>query len=494
MSEQDRRITGREVGIVLGLTCLAALLRFVRLDAQSLWVDEYLWTLTASLSSVGRIILKSDGYPPTIALLFRGLKAIGLDSDWWLRAPSALAGTLAVPAAWRVGRRFLDRRGALVAAGLLALQPMASWYSQEAGAYALVMLVALLATLCLLRIREGGGIGAAAAYALSAGIGFGLHYYFIFILMAQGLYGLFAAVTTPERRRIWIVTGVLAALTVGAWAPLFLGDVRGQEEQDAGRTFSMLAMPYTAQAFAGGFAIGPSVRSMHSAVRAGTTPWSVIAGDLMLPGIAILLVAALFLLAFPPRWDALRVMLAGLCLLPALGPWFNSILGVGYRPRYALTAVPFALIWFAAGLATPRRAIVRVLLAALVVIEVIGLARSVTPEHRREDNRSAAALIAAAGGGDVVLLGEGADPFARYAQGVDRLVNLDLKKVEDPTRLESELTPVLTGRGDLWLVLSRPWTEDPEGRVEMFLSPRLPLRETREFAGVTVKRFSREPH
>jgi len=92
------------------VTLLAAFVRLVDLGWQSLWVDEYLWTLTASLKSLSAIIHRPDGYPPTMALLFRALQRSGLGDDWWLRLPSALAGTLSVPVLYAVARRVARRR------------------------------------------------------------------------------------------------------------------------------------------------------------------------------------------------------------------------------------------------------------------------------------------------------------------------------------------------------------------------------------------------
>ena len=113
---------------LLAVTLVAALVRLVDLGWQSLWVDEFLWTQTASMKSIAAIVHRPDGYPPTIALLFRILQHAGLGADWWLRLPSALAGALSVPALYAVGRRLAPPATALLAAGLLPINPMAIWY------------------------------------------------------------------------------------------------------------------------------------------------------------------------------------------------------------------------------------------------------------------------------------------------------------------------------------------------------------------------------
>jgi hypothetical protein len=199
----------------------------------------------------------------------------------------------------------------------------------------------------------------------------------------------------------------------------------------------------------------------------------------------------LFVVALPAPRAGRRLFLAAAIVVPILGPYLNSLLGVGYRPRYALVALPYALLWLAGGIETPRPRLARVLLAAFVVIGLAGLVRSHAPMHRREDNRAAAAWVARNGGGDAVLIGEGADPFERYATGLDRLVALDTPDTQDDTALGRRLAPLLAGRGDLWLISSRPWTEDPQSRVPAWLGARLALAGRTEFAGVTVERYSR---
>ena len=485
---------GAERRIVHGLlavTLLAAFVRLVDLGWQSLWVDEYLWTVTASMKSIAAIVHRPDGYPPTVALLFRALQHAGLGADAWLRLPSALAGALSVPVLYAVGRRLAPPPTALLAAGLLAINPMAVWYSQEAGAYALAMLCGLLATFCFLRLLEGAGAGAALGYAAAAGAGFGLHYYFLFLPMAHAPFALFDARAHRDRRRTWIAAAILTAVAIGAWMPLFVGDVRGQREQDRGQEFSLLALPYTAQTFVGGFAIGPAVRLMHPAVRAGRTPWNAFGPDVLSSALAILVAVALFVVALPAPRAGRRPLLAAAIAVPILGPYLNSLLGVGYRPRYALVALPYALLWLAGGIETRRRRLAAGLLAAFALFGLAGLARSHTPMHRREDNRAAAAWVARGGGGDAILIGEGADPFERYATGLDRLVALDTPDTRDDAALERRLAPLLAGRGDLWLVSSRPWTEDPEDRVPAWLGSHLALAGRAEFAGVTVQRYAR---
>lgn len=479
---------------LVALTLLAALIRFGTLTRQALWMDEYIWTLTGALRSLDAILNRPDGYPPTIALMVRCLTALGLDSDFALRAPSALAGTLAVPALYFLGRRLAGHRIAIAAAGLYAIHPFALWYSQELGAYALLTLFALTASLCLLRLLDGGGMGTAVGYSLSVACGFGVHYYFAFVVLAHFPFALAGLIrsTGALRRRLWL-TAAMTAAGLLVWAPIFLDDVRAQREHDRGSVASLFAVPYTGQLFAGGFGLGPPLRDMHAAVRAGTTPTGISAREMALPAVGAALLGGLLLLGLAADWRGRLPFVLGLAILPFLGPWMNSFAGVGYRPRYAVAALPFVLLLASGGLDTKRRKTALALFWPLVVCELYGGVRSFQPEHAREDTRSAAIYIAAGGGGPVILLGEGAEAYKRYARAQGALVDLDLEDVRDAGRLEGILTPVIDLGGDVWLVSSRPWTEDPDGEVPRRLSATLRPGESKRFAGVVVQRFVRPP-
>ena len=70
------------------------------------------------------------------------------------RAAPALGArrrSLTVPVAWAIGRQLAGRRVALIGAALVAVNPLFVWYSQEARAYGLFVLIAALAMLCFVR-------------------------------------------------------------------------------------------------------------------------------------------------------------------------------------------------------------------------------------------------------------------------------------------------------------------------------------------------------
>ena len=128
------------------VTVLAAVLRFATLDVQSVWFDE-----AATIRLVGRglggmlsALPRTESTPPLYYLLVWAWTHVFGHTVVAFRAFSALVGTLTIPLLYLAGRRFSTAAG-LWAAGLGAISAEMFYYSQEARAYALFILVSLAA-------------------------------------------------------------------------------------------------------------------------------------------------------------------------------------------------------------------------------------------------------------------------------------------------------------------------------------------------------------
>ena len=480
-------------GLVLALlTLVSAVVRLGGLTAQSFWLDEYLWTQN-SVGSVGDIFRLADGYPPLYGIIVHGLMRAGLGSDWWLRLPSAIAGVLIVPLTYAVARRVGGRAPALAATALMAVNPMAVWYSQECGAYALFVLAALASTWCFLRLLGGGPRGAAWGYAIAVCLGFGLHYYFAFVVAAQGLVALWDAARHPERRRLWLGMGVAAVAGFLVWGQAFLYDVASQSAEDSQRATSVLALPYTVLTFVGGFSLGPPLRQLHHAVYSDGPLWSVLAPYSTITLCAVGVTTVLALIACGRRFTPARLATALLVLVPVLGAWAASLALVGYRPRYAVAALPLAAIWCASALGTRLRPVAGLLLIGLATLQLLALRQIDDADYAREDTRGAAAYVGAHDpAATVVLVGDAADAFERYA-GNARTVAIMPNEANDPDRLRERVDAALKDRHEVWLLSARPWTTDRHDRVRTLLETRYAAREEVQFAGVSLRRYVDTP-
>jgi 4-amino-4-deoxy-L-arabinose transferase-like glycosyltransferase len=143
----------------LGLVLLAFALRLYHLTFQSLWRDEVdsLRFATRALSELLATFRKPGENGPLFFLELRPWLAAAGHSEFALRFPSALAGTLAVPIIFVLVRRLAGKWPAAIAALLAATAPYLVWYGQEAKMYAaLTALVPLALWLTLEAARRGG--------------------------------------------------------------------------------------------------------------------------------------------------------------------------------------------------------------------------------------------------------------------------------------------------------------------------------------------------
>src|SRR5690606_29296999 len=133
-----------------------------------------------------------------------------------LRSLSALAGVATVPIACLLGTELRDRRAGLLAAALVAVNPMLLWYSQEARAYALVVLLCAVSLLYCARLLRRGGRGDAIGWGRAAGLALATHYFALFPVLAE------AAILLRRRRRESRAGFLLVAAFGALLAPLAL--------------------------------------------------------------------------------------------------------------------------------------------------------------------------------------------------------------------------------------------------------------------------------
>jgi len=120
---------------LLLLTLLAAAVRFYALDRQSLWFDEVCSWHSASYNSLSGLWQGDRAwnmYPPGYDFALKCAMLVFGDSEWALRLPSALAGTLSVPLIYILGTRLFSHREGLLTAVFLALSIFPIYFSQEA--------------------------------------------------------------------------------------------------------------------------------------------------------------------------------------------------------------------------------------------------------------------------------------------------------------------------------------------------------------------------
>jgi mannosyltransferase len=220
-----RRVSGAVLAVT-GITLGAFALRLAAFD-ESFFGDELFTYEISTRPSLHAVLagVRSDLEitPPlffAVAWLFQQLG----DPFVWLRVPSLLAGVATVPLVYVLGLLTVGRRAALVAAGLIALSPLAIFYSTEARAYGLMTLLVVLSTIALLKAIETNDRRWWAALAVFDAAAMYSHYTSVFVLAAQAGWALW---TQRELRRPLLLAHAGAALLYAPWLPFLM------EDQDA---------------------------------------------------------------------------------------------------------------------------------------------------------------------------------------------------------------------------------------------------------------------
>jgi mannosyltransferase len=180
----------RAFWILVGITALAAALRFATLGVQSYHHDEIVTASRVLRDGFGHAMSAvwfSESTPPiyyAVAWVWTQLVGTG---EFGLRTVSALAGVATVPVAYLIATELRGRRAGLWAAAFVAVNPMMLWYSQEARAYALVALFGALSALYWLRAERGGARRDYVWWAVWSGLALATHYFVAFPILAEAL-------------------------------------------------------------------------------------------------------------------------------------------------------------------------------------------------------------------------------------------------------------------------------------------------------------------
>ena len=358
--------------LLAGIVLAGAVLRFATLDGQSYWFDEAVTVqlLRMDLGDMLAAIPDSESTPPfyyVVAWLWAKVFGYG---EVGVRSLSALAGTATIPVVYAIATKArLSRRTALIAAALTAVNPLLVWYSQEARAYALLILLCAVTLVLLPRALERPTTRNLAAWAVIAAAAVATHYFAAFLIVPEALW-LFHR---------WRARALVPIAAVGLVAAALLPLAIQQAENDGARF----------------------IRGSSEIGRLGSVPKQFLVGY-DAPGelIATVVAAALalygvYLLARRTRPEDQRTLLPYVLLALAVVavPAVLSLGGADYLiTRNVIVALVPALVALAAGYATTRGGT-----AAAAALAVVGLAMcvgvAVNDRYQRDDWRGVAAQL-----------------------------------------------------------------------------------------------------
>jgi hypothetical protein len=174
--------------------------------------------LHPSLGGTISAVAQLERTPPLYYVLeWLWTQALGFGTDPAnLRFLSALFGTLTVPVAFLAARELSSRRAGVMAAALVALNPFLVWYSQEARAYALLVLLIALGVYVFGRALARPTRGRLALWALVSILAIWTHYFAVFTVVPEAAWLLWSV---RPRRRPLVAVGAVGILG-GSLLPL----------------------------------------------------------------------------------------------------------------------------------------------------------------------------------------------------------------------------------------------------------------------------------
>jgi mannosyltransferase len=160
-------------------------LRIYNLGFNSLWLDE---AATYSLSNVPldqiwANMTAGEFNPPLFFVIEHFMLMLG-NNEIVLRFMPALFGIAVVPVMYLVGKEFMDEYAGLIVAAAFTFSPFLLFYSQEARAYSLLLLLCALMMLFFLRAMKTNALIDWLPFALTGAVAIWTHFYAIVFIAA----------------------------------------------------------------------------------------------------------------------------------------------------------------------------------------------------------------------------------------------------------------------------------------------------------------------
>jgi uncharacterized membrane protein len=494
--EKPGRVKGWEVALVILITSLAAYLRWHRVGALGMWLDEAfsVWMARQPVDAMLSWIASIDQHPPLYYLLLHGWLHLG-SSESTVRSLSALLGTVTVPVLYLLARRLLGIPSAAAAALLLALSPFHVRFSQETRMYTLLTLNAAVALLAL-------------AYLLT-----GDHrkrWWATYILFtALTLFSHNTAVLFPVAVNAGVGVAALVAKT-GRSSPNELQSFPAWQQWCGAQLLILLIwLPWSPSFARQAVAVDrefwiqpPTADTVRQTFNTFISAW--LPADAAWVWVAALVALALGVVALWRRpW--LFALLVTLFLTPILLELLVSIRRPIFYDRTLIwTIIPLFLV-FSAGLSLPRWSALPAATAvsAIIVANVLSL-QAYYDTFRKEEWREAAAwLDQRVRDNDLILFNatwvqipfdyyfdRTASHVTKHGAPVDmfdagvlepKLTEADVPRLQDLTRTYN----------CVWLVYSHDWYTDPRRIVPRTLRAEMTPRKQQRFVGLEVQLYER---
>jgi 4-amino-4-deoxy-L-arabinose transferase-like glycosyltransferase len=208
-TRRARRVPGSAA--LLAVCIVGTAFRFATLGVQSFDFDESYTVgivLNGSLGHALQMVPITESSPPLYYVLAWFWSQIFGLGEFGIRSLSALLGAALVAVAYFIGRRLGSHRAGLIAALLVAVNPLMVWYSQEARTYALLALLSALSFWAFVRALDQAEPRSMALWAIASSLAVLSHYFAAFLVGPEAVW----LVLATRRRSAILATAAVAAV------------------------------------------------------------------------------------------------------------------------------------------------------------------------------------------------------------------------------------------------------------------------------------------
>lgn len=204
----------RYTQLLIALTLIGAILRFVNLGFNSLWLDEASTYTFASMSLPGIWAATTGGeFNPPLFYWIEHLMLVFGNNETILRFVPALFGVLTIPLMYWVGKEFVDRNAGIIAAAACAFSPFLIFYSQEARAYSMGLFLVTFSMVFFLKALKTNNATHWALFGALSALAYWTHFYTLVITGTLVLYAIFVKVMEWKKDLRSLKPAIIGAAT-----------------------------------------------------------------------------------------------------------------------------------------------------------------------------------------------------------------------------------------------------------------------------------------
>jgi len=216
---------------LLLIIAIGAVLRFYKIDYQSLWIDEIYSMLQASpeksFTGIYKTLRESDPHPPLYYFSLHVFLSVFGDTSLVARIFSALCGVAGIVAIFYLGKELLNKKVGLIATIIVSVNYFHIYYSQEARMYSLMFLTTTVSFLYLSKFIKNSSKRNLILYSIFSALMIYTQFFSLFTLFAQYLILLYFVIrpynTTSKKFLIQsICAGLITFFIYIPAIPIFL--------------------------------------------------------------------------------------------------------------------------------------------------------------------------------------------------------------------------------------------------------------------------------